>query len=90
MKTLIQKQNFFSCEGNNSVVLYSDGLIEAENADGKAFDESMLLDILKTDVNAAELRNNIVDAVTSHLNGGKAHDDMSLVVLNTQVNELSN
>lgn len=84
------KTEFFSCEGNNSVVLYSDGLIEAENADGKVFDESMLLDILKTDVNAAELRNNIVEAVTSHLNGGKAHDDMSLVVLNTQVNELSN
>lgn len=84
------KTEFFACEGNNSVVLYSDGLIEAENADGKVFDESMLLDILKTDVNAAELRNNIVEAVTSHLNGGKAHDDMSLVVLNTQVNELSN
>ena len=84
------KTEFFSCEGNNSVVLYSDGLIEAENSDGKVFDESMLLDILKTDVNAAELRNNIVEAVTSHLNGGKAHDDMSLVVLNTQVNEISN
>ena len=84
------KTEFFACEGNNSVVLYSDGLIEAENADGKVFDESMLLDILKSDVNAAGLRNNIVDAVTTHLNGGKAHDDMSLVVLNTQVNELSN
>ena len=84
------KTEFFSCKGNNSVVLYSDGLIEAENSDGKVFDESMLLDILKTDVNAAELRNNIVEAVTSHLNGGKAHDDMSLVVLNTQVNEISN
>ncbi len=75
---------FVSCEGNNSIVLYSDGLIEAENAAGKAFDEDMLLQLLKTDINAVDLRNNIVDAVTSHLDGEKAHDDMSLIVLNTQ------
>jgi len=77
---------FVSCEGNNAVVLYSDGLIEAENAAGVAFDEDMLLDVLKTEVNASTLRNNIVDAVTSHLDGEKAHDDISLIILNTQNN----
>ena len=77
---------FVSCEGNNAVVLYSDGLIEAENTAGVAFDEGMLLDVLKTEVNASTLRNNIVDAVTSHLDGEKAHDDISLIVLNTQNN----
>lgn len=75
---------FVKCEGNNSVVLYSDGLVEAENAEGKPFDENMLLDVLKTDNDGAVLRNNIVDAVTEHLGDGKAHDDMSLIVLNTQ------
>ena len=75
---------FVKCEGNNSVVLYSDGLIEAEDAEGKPFDENMLLDVLKTDINGAVLRNNIVDAVTNHLGAGKAHDDMSLIVINTQ------
>ena len=59
-------------------------MIEAENAKGKPFDENMLLDLLKTEVSASVLRNNIVDAVTRHLDGGKAHDDMSLIVLNTQ------
>lgn len=78
------KTEFVCCKGNNSIILYSDGLIEAENADGKPFDESMLLDILKTETDAASLRNNIVDAVTSHIGGGKAHDDMSLIVLNTE------
>lgn len=78
---------FFACEGNNSITLYSDGLVEAENSEGKVFDESMLLDVLKTDGDAAVLRNNIVDAVTNHLNNGKAHDDMSLIVLNTQTKE---
>ena len=78
------KTEFICCEGNNSIVLYSDGLIEAENSDGVSFDENMLLDILKTENDAATLRNNIVDAVTNHLDGGKAHDDMSLIVVNTQ------
>lgn len=78
------KTEFVSCEGNNAVVLYSDGLVEAENAEGKEFDEAMLLDVVKSDVNAKTMRNNIVEAVTNHLNGQKAHDDMSLVVINTQ------
>ena len=78
------KTEFLSCNGNNAVVLYSDGLVEAENAAGQPFDENMLLDILKTDENAVNLRNNIIEAVTNHLDGEKAHDDMSLVVLNTQ------
>lgn len=76
---------FASCKGNNSIVLYSDGLVEAENHNGQAFDENMLLDILKTEIEAEKLRDNIVEAVTSHLDGEKAHDDMSLIVLNTQI-----
>lgn len=75
---------FLSCEGNNAVVLYSDGLVEAEDKNGTPFDEDMLKKVLKTDVNAVSLRNNIVEAVSNHLDGGKAHDDMSLIVLNTQ------
>jgi DNA-binding response OmpR family regulator len=78
------KTEFYSCDGNNAIVMYSDGLVEAESANGKVFDEAMLLDVLKTTSEGAVLRNNIVDAVTSHLDGEKAHDDMSLIVLNSQ------
>lgn len=81
---------FLKCQGNNAVVLYSDGLIEAENAEGKAFDEDMLLEVLGSATHAPVLRNNIVDAVCDHLNGEKAHDDMSLIVFNTQVNNKTN
>ena len=77
---------FACCEGNNTVVVYSDGLIEAQNAAGKEFDENMLIEVFKQDVDAEKLRNNIVDAVSKHLSGNNAHDDMSLVVLNTQKN----
>lgn len=79
---------FLSCTGNNAVVLYSDGLIEAENPKGMAFDESMLLEVLTSDTNAENLRDNIVTAVKSHLDGIKAHDDMSLIVLNTQAKKI--
>jgi serine phosphatase RsbU (regulator of sigma subunit) len=78
------RTDFLSCEGNSAVVLYSDGLIEAENSDGQIFDENMLMDVMKTDSNAVRLRNNIVEAVSNHLDETKAHDDMSLIVLNTQ------
>lgn len=78
---------FVSCEGNNAIVLYSDGLVEAKNSDGVEFDENMLIDSFKSDVDAAKLRNNIVEAVSKHLNGKNAHDDMSLIVLNTQLNQ---
>ena len=85
-----EKTEFVSCEGNNAIVMYSDGLSEAEDAEGKEFDESMLVDVLtSSDVQATTLRNNIVDAVSNHLNGEKAHDDMSLVVVNTQKAEES-
>lgn len=78
------KTEFVSCEGNNAIVLYSDGLIEAENAQGEVFNEAKLLAKLKSDISAPVLRNSIVDAVINHLDGEKAHDDMSLIVLNTQ------
>jgi CheY-like chemotaxis protein len=79
---------FVICEGNNAVVIYSDGLIEAENAEAKEFDENMLIETFKHDTDAAKLRNNIVEAVTKHLDGKNAHDDMSLIVVNTQANKI--
>lgn len=83
-ETFDSKTEFVYCEGNNAVVLYSDGLIEADDTEGNSFNENMLLDVLATETNAPLLRDNIVEAVTTHLDGGKAHDDMSLIVLNTQ------
>lgn len=80
-----EKTEFVSCAGNNAVVLYSDGLIEAEDTNGVEFGESLLIESFQNNINAATLRNNIVTAVSSHLNGEKAHDDISLVVLNTQL-----
>lgn len=79
------KTEFVCCDGNNAVVLYSDGLTEAENREGKEFDEDMLLEVIRSDIDAPVMRNNIVEAVSAHLDGEKAHDDMSLVVVNTQM-----
>lgn len=83
------RTDFLSCNGNNAVVLYSDGLTEAENKEGKPFDNNMLLDVLTTETKAPLLRDNIVTAVTTHLDDEKAHDDVSLIVLNSQ-NEVNN
>ena len=79
-----EKTEFACCDGENTVILYSDGLIEAENSDGKVFDEDALLASLGTNISASAVRNTIVNAVTKHLDGEKAHDDISLIVLDTQ------
>ena len=70
-------------EDDKTVLLYSDGLVEAENADGKIFNDSMLISCLAEETSALRIRDEIITAVTNHLDGEKAHDDISLVVLNT-------
>lgn len=78
------KTEFACCSGENAVILCSDGLIEAENAQGKMYNEDDLIAQFKMDISAENLRDAIVSSVTKHLAGEKAHDDMSLIVLNTQ------
>lgn len=75
---------FATGESDKTVLMYSDGLVEAKNTEGKIFDDAMLVSCLGDNTSAARIRDDIVDAVTKHLNGEKAHDDMSLVVLNTK------
>jgi CheY-like chemotaxis protein/anti-sigma regulatory factor (Ser/Thr protein kinase) len=60
--------------------LYSDGLVEAEDKDGNAFGEEQLEHVLAN----ASYDNRLVclrAAVSAHLGGRPAHDDVSLIVL---------
>jgi serine phosphatase RsbU (regulator of sigma subunit) len=68
-------------DGEAQLLLYSDGLIEAENATGQPIG----LEALLTDVAArpsAERFTAAVAKVQDHLGGKSAHDDMSLIVVN--------
>lgn len=64
----------------SQLVLFSDGLIEAENAAGDVFGEERLAGLLGTSQPAERLER-IKEGVAEHLAGQAAHDDMSLVLV---------
>jgi len=59
------------------VFICSDGLIEAENRDGEPFGRQRLLDTIGA-ARGDEAFAAVIDAVTAHLAGRDAHDDLSL------------
>jgi serine phosphatase RsbU (regulator of sigma subunit) len=62
-----------------ALLFCSDGLTEAENASGEPFGEARFETLLKTSP-PDELFDNILSALETHLGGGIAHDDLSMVL----------
>jgi len=65
------------------LLLYSDGVVEAESASGEQFDEARLLEVLRDNWGrpAAEIRDEILRRVHRFLDKGQAQDDVILVVV---------
>ena len=65
------------------LLLYSDGVSEARNADGKMFDESGIeAQVLGCpEGSAVEVREAILDAVRHHTGDAPQDDDVTLVVV---------
>ena len=62
-----------------ALMLCSDGLIEAENASGEPFGEARFETLLRASP-PSELFDNILSALETHLGGGIAHDDLSMML----------
>jgi sigma-B regulation protein RsbU (phosphoserine phosphatase) len=64
------------------LVLFTDGVTEAQDGNGEEFGEERLQELLLTNPNlsAAELREKIISAVTEFGNGS-FYDDVTLLVL---------
>ena len=64
------------------LVLYSDGVVEAENALGEQFDEDRLLAVVRENANrsSAEMRDEILRRVHAFLDKEQAQDDLTLIV----------
>jgi CheY-like chemotaxis protein len=67
--------------GQASLVLYSDGLAEARNAEGEPFGEERLLAALGQGGDRHEA---VIAAVRDHLGGERGHDDISLICVDCQ------
>lgn len=67
----------------DKVVVYSDGVTEAQNPEGAFFGNDRLRDLLRanSDVAAPELHKRILAAIEAHSEGIPASDDVTLVVL---------
>ena len=61
------------------IIIYSDGLIEAENAEGCAFGEEKLRAAIAGEINGRF--NRILASLSVHLDGRRAHDDVSLAMI---------
>jgi len=59
-----------------SLVLYSDGLAEARDADKRPFGEERVMQALRQD---GDKHAALISAVRTHLGGTKGHDDISLI-----------
>lgn len=64
----------------DQLVLCSDGLIEAQNAQGEAFGNQRLEDVLRSSA-PSERHDSVRRALAMHLDGASAHDDVSLMVM---------
>lgn len=62
-----------------TLLLSSDGLTEAENKSGQALGDTRFETIVRNS-RPDELFGNIISALESHLEGGVAHDDISIVL----------
>lgn len=72
---------FVPTAGVHHVVLYSDGLVEAQNARGEAFGEHRLIEALGTHRSNRNPMQLIKSRVISFLDGLEPHDDISLLNL---------
>jgi sigma-B regulation protein RsbU (phosphoserine phosphatase) len=66
----------------DTLVLYTDGITEAENADGEEFGASRLLDTLGSHPHlpSAPLLQAVVGAVQQFSGGNEQQDDITLVI----------
>ena len=83
LKDADYRQGHASVRPGDLLLLYSDGVVEAESASGEQFDEARLLSVLKDNWGkpAAEIRDEMLGRVHRFLDNGQAQDDVTLVVV---------
>lgn len=70
----------FTCEPGHQLLIYSDGLVEAENRENKLFDVAALLAAVRN-VPPYLRHGAIRSALDRHLAGASAHDDVSMLLI---------
>jgi sigma-B regulation protein RsbU (phosphoserine phosphatase) len=76
-------QTQIDLKSGDVVVLYTDGVTEAENSSGKQYGIDRLCELIKQNCHksAIEIRHKIIEDVRQHIGRTKVYDDITLVVL---------
>jgi PAS domain S-box-containing protein len=74
----------FTWEGETQLVVYSDGLVEAENQTSTPFSETGLL-LAMRGCPSHQRHTAVQNALADHLNGLPAHDDVSLLLIDCPI-----
>lgn len=82
----VYRQSSVRLAAGDLVVMYSDGIVEAENSEGDQFGEERLLEILQENhkKSSEEIRNEVLNRVRAFLAGAHPPDDLTLLVARVQ------
>jgi hypothetical protein len=83
LKDADYRQGHAAVRAGDLLLLYSDGVVEAESPTGEQFEEARLLAVLRDNWGkpAAEIRDEMLKQVQRFLDKGQAQDDLTLVVV---------
>ncbi|MDZ7715149.1 MAG: PP2C family protein-serine/threonine phosphatase [Balneolaceae bacterium] len=77
------KEVELSLTADDTLVLYTDGIVEALNTANKFYGDKQLIDSLKNHLNksASEILHHLITDVSNFIGTAKQHDDMTVMVL---------
>jgi sigma-B regulation protein RsbU (phosphoserine phosphatase) len=79
----VMEEDTIKIDKGDVLVLYTDGITEAQNEKGEFYDEKRLLKLLKREKtnSSKELRDLIIEDVRTFIGEALQYDDMTLVVI---------
>ncbi|HYE18272.1 MAG TPA: SpoIIE family protein phosphatase [Tepidisphaeraceae bacterium] len=87
--TRYETERFVLPTGTSSLVLYTDGVLDARSADGKRFTAKGLIDALAKSAGAGESAQSLLDSIVGRVNQFRGPtelpDDLTMVCIQTQV-----
>ena len=82
-KDALLRERIWRNTGDETLVLITDGVLEAVGPDGEEFGAEQLCEVVRRHIGVSpdELVKHLIDAVSAHCEGKEQQDDVTVVVL---------